>query len=184
MTERATGGVTVRQAGRDDAVGIARVHVTGWQWAYDGLMPADFLASLDPARREARWTPWLATEEGRSRVAVAVEAGEVVGFVSWGRYRGDDLEPGAAPPDAVGEVQAIYLDRAHQGRGVGRALLARAVERLAASGFTEARLWVLETNRLARRFYERQGWAPDGAHIVEDYEGIPLPEVRYRRLLP
>jgi GNAT superfamily N-acetyltransferase len=180
-------GVTIRQAEPRDVPGIARVQVAGWQWAYEGLMPADYLAGLGTARREAMWGPWLATEEGRGHVAVALAEGgpvedQVIGFTAWGRYHLGDLEPGT-PPDAVGEVRALYLAQAHQGRGVGRALLARAVERLCAAGFTEAKLWVLETNALARRFYERQGWADDGGRLVEDYDGLSLPEVRYARSL-
>ncbi len=175
-------GLTIRQAEPGDVPGIARVHVAGWQWAYRGLLPADYLAGLDPARREAMWGPWIATEEGRGQVAAALGAGEVIGFVAWGRYHLDDLGPGQRP-DAVGEVRALYLAQAHQGRGVGRALMARAVERLGAAGFTEAKLWVLETNALARRFYERQGWSLDGARLDEDYDGLTLPEVRYARSL-
>ena len=177
-----TNGVTIRQAEAGDVPGIARVQVAGWQWAYAGLMPADYLAALDPARRERMWGPWLATEQGRDQVAVALADGEVIGFVAWGRYHLEDLRPGT-PPDAAGEVRALYLAQAHQGRGVGRALMTRAVDRLTAAGFTEAKLWVLETNTLARRFYERQGWAPDGAALLEDYDGLALPEVRYARSL-
>jgi ribosomal protein S18 acetylase RimI-like enzyme len=176
-------GVTIRQAEPGDAPGVSQVHVAGWQWAYAGLLPAGYLAGLDPARREAMWGPWLATEEGRGQVAVAVAGGEVIGFIAWGRYHLDDLAPDVLP-DAVGEVRALYLAQAHQGRGVGRALLARAVERLAAAGYSEAKLWVLESNALARRFYERQGWAPDGGRLIEDYDGLALPELRYGRPLP
>jgi hypothetical protein len=46
------------------------------------------------------------------------------------------------------------------------------------------RLWVLEENTPARRFYERYGLAADGArHVfqVQPPDGAPvdLPEVRY-----
>jgi GNAT superfamily N-acetyltransferase len=175
-------GLTLRAARVGDAPALARLHVAAWQWAYAGLMPDDYLAALDPARREAMWTERFATDEGREHVAVAVDGDALVGFTAWGRYRLDDLGPGLVP-DAVGEVRALYLAQAHQGRGVGRALMERAVERLAAEAYTEAKLWVLETNARARRFYERQGWAPDGGRLVEDYDGLALPELRYGRPL-
>lgn len=43
------------------------------------------------------------------------------------------------------------------------------------------RLWVLEENDRARRFYERMGLAPDGARdtFTPDGTTVELPEVRY-----
>jgi len=42
-------------------------------------------------------------------------------------------------------------------------------------------LWVLESNRRARRFYEIAGWIPDGDAKTENRpDGIQLREVRYR----
>jgi len=38
---------------------------------------------------------------------------------------------------------------------------------------------VLEDNPRARRFYERAGWAPDGARKAEERFGVRAPEVRY-----
>ena len=49
--------------------------------------------------------------------------------------------------------------------------------------FGSAVLWVLEQNHRARRFYEREGWWPDGARASEDVASLSLPTVRYRRML-
>jgi hypothetical protein len=43
-------------------------------------------------------------------------------------------------------------------------------------------LWVLDDNPRARRFYEREGWHPDGS-AESDYLGLTVPLVRYRMLL-
>ena len=41
---------------------------------------------------------------------------------------------------------------------------------------------MLEANARARRFYERAGFAPDGArHVLDDLDGVT--EIRYRRAL-
>lgn len=181
-------GASLREARPDDAAAIARLHVEAWQWAYAGIMPGGLLASLEPAPREAMWAQVLATPEARARTALAVAAGpdgeELAGFAAWSRYRPDGHGDGTDLGDHVGEVRALYLARAYQGRGIGRALMARAVEGLTAAGFGAAKLWVLEDNALARRFYERQGWTPDGARAVEDFDGLPLTELRYGRPLP
>lgn len=44
-------------------------------------------------------------------------------------------------------------------------------------------LWVLRGNVTARRFCERAGYASDGAVQSDDYDGVSVPEVRYRRAL-
>ncbi|MCC2279877.1 hypothetical protein LKL35_31280 [Streptomyces sp. ET3-23] len=41
----------------------------------------------------------------------------------------------------------------------------------------------LQENVKARRFYERAGYASDGAVQSDDYDGVPVAEVRYRRAL-
>ena len=109
---------------------------------------------------------------------MAERAGGIVGFVTFGAARDTDATP------AVGQVFAIYLDEGVQGTGVGRALMVHALQALAAEGRTEATLWVLETNTLARTFYERGGWRSDGATQVEHVGSTSLREVRYRRTLP
>ena len=69
------------------------------------------------------------------------------------------------------------------GLGGGRRLLDTAKASLKAAGFAAAALWVLETNLAARRFYERQGWTPDGAHKVDDRGDLVLLEFRYTTAL-
>ena len=89
----------------------------------------------------------------------------------------------------IGEVTAIYVDPPWWGTGAGQALMDAARQRLTERGFTTVRLWVLAANHQARRFYERSGFALDGAtagYPVARADGsiIELPEVRYARPLP
>jgi len=57
------------------------------------------------------------------------------------------------------------------------------VDRLREDGRAEAVLWVLATNERARRFYAAAGWRPDGGSRTEDFAGVPVRELRYRRPL-
>lgn len=173
--------IVVRDAVVADAQAIAAVHVAGWRWAYDGLMPPSLLAGLSAARRATGWAKTLA--EGTATPGfvnlVAESGGSVIGFVSLGPDRDNDAG------DELGELMAIYVTSSAAGRGVGSRLLDEGLARLAAHGFTAARLWVLATNVRARGFYERHGWVADGA--TKDQEmagGFVAHEVRYRRPLP
>ena len=166
----------LRPATPGDAATLAQLHVAAWQWAYRGLVDADYLAFLDPVTRTPMWAERLTST--LARTVVAERAGRIVGYVTFGAARDADATP------AVGHVFAIYVDETAQGTGVGRALMAHALEGLAADGRTQATLWVLETNTLARTFYERGGWRPDGATQDEHLGNAALHEVRYRRPLP
>ena len=63
------------------------------------------------------------------------------------------------------------------GSGVADALHDAA---LAALGCAEVKLWVLEENARARRFYEKRGWVRNGETRVVEYPPHPL-DVGYSR---
>jgi hypothetical protein len=63
--------------------------------------------------------------------------------------------------------------------GIGRSLLETSLDGLRSTDRQVATLWVLETDRCARGFYERLGWRPDGARMDH-----PPTDVRYRLTLP
>ncbi len=166
-------GLVVRPAEPRDADAIAAVHVASWRAAYDGIVPRSVLDRLSVERRAAFWRDALG-ETGGVGIWVADE-GSVVGFASSGAARDEDLEPRA------GEVQAIYLLPEAWGQGIGRALLEAATVALRERGLDPLVLWVLTDNDRGRRFYERQGWRPDGSARSLDFDGTPIEELRYRR---
>jgi GNAT superfamily N-acetyltransferase len=165
--------VHVRDATIEDAEGLARIHVRGWQWGYRGLLPSAYLEGLSVERRAEQWRSWL-LDPGRTRTWVAgTEELALAGFVAAGPSR--DPRAGAE----AGEIYAIYLEEAVAGSGVGRTLLRHAVDGLREAGFARATLWVLDRNARARRFYEKAGWAADGATHSEPREDVEMNEVRY-----
>ena len=85
---------------------------------------------------------------------------------------------------AIGELHAIYLHPAAWDQGVGRALFRQGEDALRSLGYRSAILWVLETNRRARDFYEAAGWRADGETKIEQRERWTLHEVRYSRTWP
>jgi ribosomal protein S18 acetylase RimI-like enzyme len=165
---------TIRPAGTSDAQAIARVHVASWQQAYAGIVPIEYLTSLDPAEREQRWAEHLRNGPRDSvRTWVAEEAGTIVGFASVGPARDEDAERDQE------EIYSIYLDPAKWGKGVARDLMRTVVGAFPAG--TPMTLWVMADNARARHFYRRHGFSPDGAERLEDVGGAQLLEVRYRR---
>ena len=147
------------------------MHTRTWQEAY-GHVFGDRLEELSLERRERLWRDTLDSQTGTVDVFVAERDGEIVGFVSVGASR---EEPG------VGELYAIYVRAREWGSGAATRLLTAGTDALRAAEFTAATLWVLEDNPRARRFYEREGWQLDGASRSEEFLGVEVAEVRYRR---
>ena len=169
--------VQIRPLADADIDAVAAVHVRAWQVGYAGIIPAEYLAGLNPAqfaerRRRRRPGP------DKAQTLVAEQDGVITGFAGFGPYRVDRGE-GFNP--AIGELYAIYVDPPRWSSGTGRKLLAAARAGLAEAGFPTMRLWVLEANHRSRRFYGKAGLTPDGERHLYTPSGttVELPEIRY-----
>ncbi|WIB26216.1 GNAT family N-acetyltransferase [Curtobacterium sp. MCSS17_015] len=147
--------VTVRPAVDADAPGIAGVHVQAWREAYAHLLPAAFLASLDPVTRTTRWRRTIAgASAAGTSVAVAEHGGAVVGWATAGPGRDD-------PSVRDVELTGIYVLAAMHGGGAGQLLLDAVL------GDAPAFLWIADDNPRAEAFYRRNGFRRDGTTKTE-----------------
>ena len=80
-------------------------------------------------------------------------------------------------------LDALYVRPEAWGTGLAARLHDEALAALRRSGETTARLWVLEENPRARRFYERRGWAPNGVTRVVPHPPYPT-DLQYVLYLP
>jgi GNAT superfamily N-acetyltransferase len=171
--------VFVRAAVPADAASIAEVHTRSWQGGYRGLLPQDYLDSIDVAARADRWRRSLSElDRPRFEVLVAELDGVISGFT--------DVCPSNDPdadPSTVGEIRTMYVRPDAWGTGCGQALMAAAADALRTAGYQAARLWVLDGNARAIRFYEASGWHDDAATKVAEIGGVPILERRFARTL-
>jgi ribosomal protein S18 acetylase RimI-like enzyme len=164
----------IREGEPRDAEAIAGIHVRAWQKAYRGQLTDDYLDGLKVEDRLEMHRVALGSPPSDYRMWVAEEEGRAVGFAVTAKSQDADAD------ERTAELFAIYLEPERIGRGVGRSLLAHAVDDLRERGFRTATLWVLETNEAARRFYEVAGWKPDGTVTSERVDCEMRPTVRYR----
>jgi len=166
----------LRRPRADDADRIADINIRGWQHAYAGLMPADLLDGLDGQRRQRaeRLRERFRTSASAAGYVVTGDDDVVAGFCWFGDYRPDDDLP--APGPGWAEIYAVYVEPDLIGTGAGGALMLATLADLAPRPVA---LWVLEGNAHARGFYERFGFAVDGARADFDAGGTPVPEIRY-----
>ncbi|HUG74354.1 MAG TPA: GNAT family N-acetyltransferase [Acidimicrobiia bacterium] len=165
--------VRVRTATSDDVPAISDINVRGWQAAYRGVFPDEFLNAMDPRRRHAAFA--VAVTSTGHHTAVAFDD-DVIGFVGL-----RPPEPEDGDPDRVHEIWGLYVEPTRIGTGVGRELMSHALDYLSAGGWEHAILWTLRDVARTCRFYEVAGWHRDGAEKVWDLpEGNPVTLVRYR----
>ena len=159
----------LRLATPADVPEIARVFVAAWRAAYPGIIDERVLASLDEAEIGA-WIRGLMRSPNQATVVAESGDGKVVGFTRFGEDPEDSRR---------GQVFSLYVAPDHARRGVGRALLVRALEALADRNSQVVTLWVFEANVSAIAFYQSLGFAADGARRVEPQYGAP--EIRLVR---
>jgi len=107
----------------------------------------------------------LAAQVGEPRVVVLTDEreGRLLGFALLGES----------------ELHRLYVLPEAWGCGVAQRLHDEAVACWRERGDAEAFLWVLEENRRARRFYERNGWEPTGERATTPAPPHPI-KLRYR----
>lgn len=88
---------------------------------------------------------------------------------------GEDNQPLGFAGVENGKLEMLFIDSAARGKGVGRALLAHAVE-----AFDAHRLDVNEQNPQAVGFYEHEGWRAVYRSSHDD-AGRPFPYIRMQR---
>lgn len=164
----------IREAEPKDARDIAEIHVRSWRAAYRGQLTDDYLDGLNVEDRLEMHRLALEAPPAEYRMWLAEEDGRAIGFAVTGKSEDADAD------ERTAEVFAIYLDPDRVGTGLGRTLFAHAVDDLRGRGYSSATLWVLESNELARRFYEGVGWRLDGATTSERVDCEMRPTVRYR----
>lgn len=160
----------VRPAAVEDARRLGVVHTQVWREAYAGVMPADYLAALDPARSGERWQQMLTTPVPGRAINVALADEEVVGMAIGGLSRDE-------PADPPYELYAINVLAAHHGTGVADRLFETTLAEVAGGG--PVSLWVVDSNARARAFYRRYGFEPDG--LQKGHDGTGVHEVRLVR---
>jgi GNAT superfamily N-acetyltransferase len=166
--------VNVRPATADDAGAIAQVHVDTWRVAYRGLLPETESISLE--QRRSFWSSAL-SKPSLAKVDVAVDDSGIIAFCSYGPTRDPD-------DDGAAELHAVYVHPDKWRRGAGRLLCERAMHEAIDREHNAMTLWVVKGNDRACRFYERLGFAPDGAERRNTrFLKTPFDELRYRRVL-
>lgn len=154
----------------DDLFEISNIYEYSWKYAYKDIIPQDFLDSIP----KGRWANSI-NREGMNNL-VLIENGLVVGTASFCKSRWEKYID-------FGEIVSIYFLPDYIGKGYGGHLLKRCIDELGKLGFTKLLLWVLEDNKKARRFYEKNGFNYTNEYINDCIGGKEIREVMYTYII-
>ena len=145
----------------EEIEGKSLVHWQTWREAYDDLLPADFqeTMTLEKCRFFSQKYP--------ENTLIAIDGKKVVGFISYGNFRGETIQ--------AGEIIALYVLKDYYGKGVSKQLMHAAF--VALDQFSEIYLWVLKENKRAIAFYQKMGFTFDGQEKILKL-GKPVKELR------
>jgi ribosomal protein S18 acetylase RimI-like enzyme len=159
----------IRQAGREDADLIARMHAASWKDAYRNILPREYLDDDLEGERRRHWHKKMNELNDSDFVLIAEENDLPVGFISvWNE---DSREYDAF-------IDNLHVLPGEKGNGKGSALMMQAAEMLVRSGKKSFYLWVLDQNVPARVFYERMGGTATDKSLFE-IRGEKIPETRF-----
>ncbi len=160
-----------RLSDADDRLAVSGIYEASWKYAYRDILSRDYLERI-PA---GRWVTCL-DDTGWTHL-VLLEGERYVGTACCCASRFSEFE-------GWGEIVSLYLLPSHMGRGYGRPLLEAASSALAAQGYRDVFLWVLEENRRARTFYERADFLYSGMCRQDTVGGMAVRELAYCRHIP
>jgi ribosomal protein S18 acetylase RimI-like enzyme len=162
-------GFNVRKARLSDFQGIALIHVNSWKSAFEGLMPERYIDSYTLEDRKSEWLNAL--DSGSESVIIAEDNNKLVGFLSY-RENENFLY-----------LSKLYLCPSIYGRGVGDLLMKQMENEAQAACINLIRLYVLDNNKSAIKFYSKQGFEFGDGFESEVFEGETIIDVLMEKQL-
>ncbi|MGF1755774.1 GNAT family N-acetyltransferase [Vibrio makurazakiensis] len=159
--------VHLRKAQQADVDDIAQIHVSSWENAFDGLMPARYIHGYTHSSRVDEWQGIIRTNV--ETVVVAERESKVVGFMSYSVH---------SKHDGIIELSKLYLCPSVYGLGLGYKLMSYLERESQELGMKTISLYVLDNNVSAIQFYSKQGFQLSGGHVSEEFEGTTIIDVQ------
>lgn len=145
--------MTIRSAARRDASRLAEILIFAKRTAYRPIFQNDIVSFGEMQVLDLALF-FRDTADALQDVYVYDDS-IVKGMMRWETKAGSEAEP-------AWELKELYVDPFFQKQGVGQELMKYFLASARANHVGKACLWVLEKNRVARKFYEAQGFRLDG----------------------
>jgi len=138
---------TIRKNLYEDQEQMARIKVDGWKNAYDSIISANYLKSLNYEEQTRRYQ--ASFEEYKDLVFVAERNHEVLGYACF------NPTPNVEQFDS--ELVSLYIKPTEISKGIGTSLFLETCKALKALDKKNMIVWCLSDNENAIKFYEKLG---------------------------
>jgi len=149
----------IRTATPADADAVADYHHRCFTTTYSSQLLAGELEAPDPAGTRQQLRDWF-RPESEFETRVAVVDGAPIGHSTVSGH----------------QLVHLFVEPGHQGKGLGRHLLAQGEAMIAAGGHTDFELHARVDNLAAIAFYEKAGWTVTDRIIYTVEHGISYDE--------
>lgn len=141
------------------------VFCKSWKEAYKNIIPQeDIQKNTNPEKRKQMFTRLMLSEDGY--FFIAYDDTSPCGIV----YARKNIENNI-------EIIALYTTSNYWGKGVGKKLMDTLIETVKNGNIAKIKLWTLENNLRARKFYEKYGFK--SVNEVKDSGIADLKEISY-----
>lgn len=130
----------------DDAEKIAKIKIDNWRKTYKNIFPDEYLENLNFKNEVQKYKDGF-----KKRNIITFENnGEIIAYCYYGTRKEEALSK------YTGEIFAIYVKNDSQEKGVGTALLQKAIKDLEKT-HRKIMLWCAKENYRAIKFYNKNG---------------------------
>ncbi len=162
----------IRKPLLEDASRIAEIHIYGWRYAYKKILSETFLYKNRQVIKAFEMHKKVISEN--TETIDIYDDGIIKGFVIHSKSRDKDL------PDSY-ELCALYVEPEFIRKGIGNKLLKHVEQLCREKNISHITIWVLEKNYSGRKFYEKNGYQPDGTTKIID--SLNVRELRYSKIV-
>ncbi len=163
--------VTFRNASKNDAERIAKLHAESWRLNYRGLLDDQFLDDKVIENRKRVWLERMDSTNLNRRVILAEVQDELIGFGCL--FLNHDKQYGAL-------LDNLHVTQPYSGKGIGSGIIKRLASEIYGAGERkDMYLWVLKGNDGAIRLYEKLGALQKGFEVETEFGNKPLEKYRY-----
>lgn len=166
--------ITIRPGEAEDIDAIVRIFRACWQ-AYRDVLSLDVRNAMTEENAHELWLPAVSTKTDRETL-IACLGDTPVGVARIGA----DLDL-----PTRGHLFSLYIEPNSAGKGFGKALLSKALARLAELDFEEISLWVFKNNPGAIGLYQKMGFKPTGRERTDErWKSVEIEMLHSRITLP
>lgn len=139
----------------DAAEALSRILIAAWRTGFRGILSDEIIEKYTEFEGcKAMFAQLLSS--GVGTMYLGELDGSPAGLLYW------------LPEGEDARLEALLTVPEAWGKGVGPALMERALADMAEAGVEAAHVWPFGENRRARRFYEKHGFAPSGKTHMGD----------------